>query len=205
MMMRCRLLLVLFGVFFILLAGGAEATLVRPMNLDELVGDAHYIIKAEVKAKDTRVDSEESGMIVTYYTLKVKEYLKGSPVSDDELVIKQVAQGEFAKANGRRYRQNLYFPEYAVGRTYLLFLPEAHARTGLLAPVGLQQGVYDIVTKNGEEELPQLKSRRGMLVRNLSQKNPHIKFLNAGLAKDNNDNSYNSFKKLVQTAGVISE
>lgn len=181
----------------------AHATLVRSMNLQELVGDAEYIVKVKVLDKETQTDLEKSGMIVTFYTFQVQEYLKGTPAEDNQMVITQVAQGKFASPSGKVFRQNLYFPEYEVGKTYLLFLPEAHERTGLLAPVGLQQGVFEIVTKNGQEQIPQLNARKRMLSRNLNQKNARAKFLSTQLNADSSDSSYTSFKSLIQTAGGV--
>ena len=195
---RQFLLYIFFLATIVVLVSPAQATLVRSMNIQEIVGDAQYIIKATVISRDTALDKEESGHIVTYYTVKVHEWLKGTPTDDNELVFKQIAQGQFT-LNGEQIRQQLFFPEYEVGKTYVLFLPEAHARTGMLAPVGLQQGVFDVITENGHDVIPQLKSRAGLLKTRLStSKN---KFLLFHINTVQNDDSYENFKTIIEAAG----
>lgn len=176
----------------------ARATLVRAMNIRELTSDASLIIKATVTAKDTALDAEESGHIVTYYTLKVKDWLKGTPTDDNELVFKQIAEGEYT-LNGQRIRQKLFFPQYEVGKTYVFFLPEAHERTGLLAPLGLQQGVFDVIRQNGRDILPQLKDRAKLLQKGLDGK--QNKFLRFQVNSVEQDPSYQNFKAILEAAG----
>ena len=103
--MKARVVfLFVLGLFFTS-SQASHATLVRSMNIRELVSDAQVIIKATVISKDTALDEDESGMIVTYYTVKVAEWLKGSPSDDNELVFKQVAQGQYT-LDGHQIRQN---------------------------------------------------------------------------------------------------
>lgn len=185
-------------LFFILIVPAAQATLVRSANIRELVQDSQYIVKATVTAKDTVVDTDESGHIVTYYTVTVSDWIKGTPNDDNQMVFKQIAQGEYT-LNGERIRQNLFFPQYEVGKTYVLFLPEAHSRTGLLAPVGLQQGVFDVILQNGQEVLPQLKNRTRLLETGLSGK--QNRFLKFQIRAAGDNSSYQGFKDMIEAAG----
>jgi hypothetical protein len=175
------------------------STTVRSMNLSELVSDAQYVVKVKILSKDVVQDAEESGMIVSYYTLQVLEWLKGEPSGDGELVIKQVGQGKFT-LDGYRIQQNYYFPDYEVGKTYVLFLPEAHPVTGLLAPVGLFQGVFDVVTENGVETVPQLRARERMLQERIPA-SAATKSLRARFLTVSGEPTYGNFKTLIQAAG----
>lgn len=196
-MKRLAILLFLCALFFGL-SLETQATLVRSMNVRELVSDAQLIVKGTVISKDTAFDEDESGMIVTYYTVKVEDWLKGPASDDNELVFKQVAQGQYT-LGGNQIRQNLFFPEYEVGKTYVFFLPEAHARTGLLAPVGLQQGVFEVIKKNGQELVPQLKERARLLkTRLVGKKN---KFLMFHLDSTADDQSYETLKTIIEASG----
>lgn len=198
MVMKPRIVfLFLLGLFFTL-NQASHATLVRSMNIRELVSDAQVIVKATVISKDTAFDEDESGMIVTYYTVKVEEWLKGSPSDDNELVFKQVAQGQYT-LGGHQIRQNLFFPEYEVGKTYVFFLPEAHARTGLLAPVGLQQGVFEVVKQNGRELVPQLKERARLLKTRLTSKKNKFLMFHLNITAD--DQSYENLKTIIEASG----
>lgn len=190
-------------LFLFLVQIPAQATLVKSVNIKTLTRLAKFIVKAEVIRKDTMIDVHESGKLVTFYTLKVKsdsDWIKGEPLSDDGVfVIKQLANGIF-EVDGVAINQSIYFPVYEVGQTYLFFLPEAHGRTGLLAPIALFQGVFH-VTKDvrGNEILPQLKSRMRLLRQGVTQSNKN-KFLNMQLNNAQQNDTYESFKSLIKAA-----
>lgn len=173
-----------------------SATVVRPINFDELAGLADVIIKAKVTEIDTDLDIEESGQMVNYYTLDVLEVLKGN-AGLGEFVYKQIADGEYTNDDGQVIRQNTYFPRLEAGKTYVLFLPRAHHRTGLLAPIGLFQGVFEVqLDDQGEEVLPALQARASMLQKNLNTGSG--RFLKLQTAKVRSDHSYNSLKSMVE-------
>lgn len=184
-------------IFFLALSGVTQATLVMPMNIEQIAGDAEYIVKATVTDKQTVLDTYESGKIVTYYTLHVIDWLKGTPQQDNELVFKQIGQGEYT-VDGKKVRQQFFFPEYDVGKTYVLCLPQAHEKTGLLAPVGLQQGVFEVKVVGGEEVVPQFKERARTLQKGLSVSKG--KFLTTKIQGAASDHSYETFKETVQNA-----
>lgn len=189
-----------FLVFVIsfFLSGVAQATLVKPVNIQQLTALAKYIVKAQVTHGQTELDEYESGKYVTYYTLKPLEWIKGGK-GNEPVIIKQLADGEFTAGN-IAVRQTLYFPKYEVGQTYLFFLPYPHKTTGLLAPIGLFQGVFDVVKdENGREALPQLKERAGFLKKDL-KKTPRAKFLKSQLGAVESNNSYESFKSVIEAA-----
>ena len=184
----------IFGLFMLLasFSSQSQATLVESINLETLVSASDVIVKA--RAIDRTVEIEDD-MFVDYFTFEVLETLKGEPTSSSTLIFKQYGQGEYREGT-KVYRQNIFAPSYQMGKTYLLFLPEASARTGMLLPVGNQQGVYQILQKNGQEIVPDLSSRRGALSRNL--KNTQFLSAHPSLSTNLKDNSYKSFKTLIQ-------
>ena len=189
------------GLMVVFTVSLAEATLVKPINIETLTGLAQYIVKAEVTAKQDELDPYESGRMVTYYTLKVSDWIKGDPLNEDsEIVIKQLSDGAYTH-DGIVVRQNLYFPKYETGKTYVFFLPSPHHTTGLLAPVGLWQGVFAVQTDtSGNETLPELKSpgRVNTLNKGL-KKISTSKFLSLQVSDGKgSDASYASFKKMVK-------
>ncbi|MBF0105114.1 MAG: hypothetical protein HQM16_07275 [Deltaproteobacteria bacterium] len=194
----------IFVVLFVLFLGSSSvhATSVKPVNIEVLTQLSQYIVKAEVVGIQTEVDEYESGSLVTYYTLKVDDWIKGGPLSDDNIiVIKQLADGDYANAEGVKLRQRLFFPQYQKNRSYVFFLPKPHHVTGLLAPIGLWQGVFDVeYDAEGNAVLPQLKSprRAGILGKGL-KKGSKNKFASLkGSSGEGKDTSYLSFKSMVK-------
>lgn len=176
----------------------AQASLVLPVNIKQHAKLSEHIFKGQCLGKKTELDTYESGKLVTYYTFKVSDWIKGESWSDSDVVVfKQLAQGTF-HVDGHTVRQNLYGPEYEIGKTYLLFLPRP-SEEGLLFPMGLFQGAYVIETdENGNETMPQLKSRQKLLKSGLD--NGQNKFLRFQLSTLETDSSYGNFKSLIQSA-----
>lgn len=178
---------------FVFSIAPSKATTVRSLSINELTSLAATIVKAEVLSKETFEDTEESGRFVNYYTLRVIDSLKGEVEAGSELIFKQVAKGEYSDGV-ISYRQNYFTPDYTVGKTYVFFLPNPHHATGLLAPIGLAQGVFDVIVVNGNETLPQLKSRSRMLF-GKSSGSVNMKLLNLTASEP----SYANFKSLVES------
>ncbi len=175
----------------------AHATLTKSLNIEMISTLAKTIVKGKVIDIAIEHDAYESGKMVQYITLDVKEWIKGDASGSSTLIFKQLADGSY-EADGVKIRQNLFFPKYEVGKTYLFFLPNAHSKTGLLAPIGLDQGLYVIEEdENGNETLPQLKGRLPFLQKGLKE-NSKGRFLKAGVTNLKSDNSYDSFKNLVK-------
>lgn len=187
-----------FGLLasLLLMSFSIGATVVKPINLDMLTGLASVIVKARVTDVQYDLDLEESGRMVAYYTLEVLETLKGDGVGT-EITFKQLADGEYYSDSGQPVRQRTFFPTYQVGKTYVLFLPEAHQVTGLLAPIGLFQGVFEVnVDEAGLENIPALKARARILQKDISSSDN--RFLRLNQSKINSDHSYQTLKSLVQ-------
>jgi hypothetical protein len=198
-MVKNFIIVLFLSLFFVL---PAQATLVKPPNVDQLANLSKFIFKAKVIAKNTELDLEESHKIVTYYTVEVLEWVKGNSwTGTDTLVFKQLANGNF-EVDGRMVNQQIYFPQYDINETWLFFLPNPHWKSGLVAPLALQYGAYKVsVDTNGQESLPALEHRAQYLQKNLGSNNK-AKFLSSQISANDKegDQSYNSFKSLIESA-----
>lgn len=166
------LLTIIIGQFFSPLAFGLS---VKSLNLNQLVGFSDRIFRGKLVDTQVADDRDESGMLVKYYSFDVDECIKG--ICGKSITIKQVAN------------PRLGLPDYEKGATYLLFLPPDSERTGLVAPVGVWQGQYELVKKDGKWTMPTMSQNVGLtrsLTKSLSTENADV-------------SSYDSFKKLIQT------
>lgn len=180
----------------LILPAVSRATLVKSINIEQLVFLSKYIVKATVIKTEAAFDEFESGQMVTYKTLKVHEWIKGeSWTGKDEIILKQLADGEFT-SQGVTIKQRYLFP--ALEGTGVFFLPEPHPVTGLSAPIGLHQGIFPIQEVEGKEKVPQLKERAAILRQGLGGKSSS-KFLQLQL-KNVSDDSYENFKSLIKSA-----
>lgn len=188
----------LLVIFSLILAASvsSHATSVRSINLKELVNASEYVFKGTILSKDT---VEENGWFATCYTASVLDCIKCPTTPENNRIVwKQIAEGEYT-LNGERIRQNFRFPTYQVGDTSLFFLSEPHPKTGLTAPVGLYQGVFEVKTENGQETIPQLKNRLPQLSKGLKN-SKQDKFLRFQLNAATDDQSYDHFRSLIEAA-----
>lgn len=126
----------LISLFLALLVGSpsTKALLVKKMTLRQVTSFSQRIFRGMVLDSSIENDAYESGYLVHYYTLRVEECLKGD--CGTGITFKQIVSGD-------------KLPDYQVGKTYLLFLPEESPKTGLLAPVGISQGIYPLESSKG--------------------------------------------------------
>jgi hypothetical protein len=111
-----------------LLAGVAQATMVRTASLGDLVHQADRVVLGRcVEVRDTPRGA--GGLPTTTVTVAVGEMLKGS--AERYVTFTQLA---------------MLGPRYAVGEEVLLFLAPP-GRSGLAAPVGLAQGKLTIARR----------------------------------------------------------
>ena len=196
-----RFLILLASFFFI--HGSTFATFVATLNLHDLTKLSDAIIKITITDKTSTLDESESHTFVTYYTVTVLDFLKCSPsfqnrlhLNQDEFTFKQIGQGDFVK-NGRQVHVDYDVPEYKVGTTYVLFLPAAHPTTGLMAPIGLDQGSFRVLTQNGQESLPEFKARARRLNQNLPN-TAQNQALSLQINHVQTEPTYQNFKSMIQ-------
>ena len=116
-----------------------HAASVRPMGFDAVIDDAAIVFQG--RALENRSAVEASGEVVTYTTFQVEEPLKG-PVGATH-TIKQIG----GRAGDRIYRVD-GIPSFTPGQRYVIFLYGVSAQ-GFSSPVGLAQGRFDIVPRDG--------------------------------------------------------
>lgn len=190
----------LFICFFVT---SAQATLVLPVNINNIAKLSEHIFVGTCIDRQNKLDEYESGQLVTWYTFRVEsdDWIKGESWTGDEIVVwKQLAQGTF-KIDGKTVHQNLYGPDFEVGKTYWVALPQPGA-TGLLFPMGMSQGAMEVtVNENGERRLPELKSHMKFLQHGLDKtKSSKSLFLQSQVKTISDDDSVDNFKAVIQSA-----
>lgn len=178
----------------------SQASMVVPLNINQLAAGASTIIKGKIV--DLTI-VEENGMFAEYVTVEVEDCIKCDDESAATFIFKQVAEGRYTMG-GKVRQQKIGRPKLKVGITYVLFLPRP-TETGFIAPLGLHQGVYEVQKSvDGSENLPQLKKRRSLLRKNLNLKRKpaaKARLIQRNLSTDSTDDSYSSFKQMIQAAG----
>jgi hypothetical protein len=115
------------------IATTAYATSVRRLNLDDLITTAHSIVEGDVVGSRT-YRSDDGKLILTSYTINVRESLKGAPGSTVTLTT----------VGGRIGNSILHvagMPVFQPGEKAVLFLEKSRGYTTV---VGLNQGKFTI-------------------------------------------------------------
>lgn len=161
--MATRIRLSLFAFFCLLtLAGGASASMVLPLGLDRLHGDAKVVFLGECLSNSVEMD-QQSGRVVTYTTFQVLETYKGNIGSS--YTIKQIG-GNLPGANLNVRMPGV--PQFEVGKRYVVFLPPA-SRLGFSSPVGLSQGMFSVKTDAAGAQTVSNGRDVGDLMENMAQ------------------------------------
>lgn len=117
-------------------ASPAHATISQALSLDELVDQADHVVLAT--CVDARASRDGRRRIVTDFTLRVEESMKGDAASGASLTLRRLGG-----AIGDLGMQIAGEPHLEVGRRYLVFLRTlSDGRT--LRPVGMSQGVMPV-------------------------------------------------------------
>jgi len=137
--------LIIFSLALNLLSlPAAWATSTLPISLEQLSTRASLIFYGKVISNEVKKD-ELSGRIATFTEFEVIDLIKGK--TGTRHTIKQIGghlqeTGTFVRVHG--------VPEYEVGNSYVVFLPEK-SKSGFSSPLGLHQGSFNIVTVDGEQ------------------------------------------------------
>lgn len=124
------------------LASPASATISQALSLGELVDQADHVVLAT--CVDARASRDGRRRIVTDFTLRVQESMKGGASAGETLTMRRLggAIGDL----GMRIEGE---PHLEVGERYLVFLRTlSDGRT--LRPVGMSQGVMRVQDEGGE-------------------------------------------------------
>ena len=163
---RPRLPLAVATLITLLVIGAdtLNATTVLGFDADGLVSHADRIVHATCDRRESYRD--DRGLIVTRYVFTVHESLKGDALKDGALNDGATSTIEFVQPGGEYRGVRLVIPglsEHTVGDEMILFLSAASrhdARRRL--PIGLDQGVYRVTTREDETE-PKVRRRVGDL------------------------------------------
>ena len=133
--MRRTLIILLF-----LFAWAAQATMVKPMSVEDLTSAASAVVEGQATESWTSWNAEHS-RIYTYTRVQVSRTLKGS--ASQTMVVKQLggsADGYTQHVSGVRPMQT--------GEDALLFLRPSDAHDGTMVIVGLMQGHFRLLRDN---------------------------------------------------------
>ena len=133
-----HLIALLAALFALLATAGANATSVRPLDLDQIVGGAQHIVRVRCTGNEVLPDPAVHAVTVT--TFVVLDRAKGPGGATFTL----------RQAGGRLdgIVVDYHLPKFRVGDEYVLFVP-ASSKLGLASPVGLSQGVFGVVPGPG--------------------------------------------------------
>ena len=130
-------------------AGSASATVILPQNLEQIESAAQRVFVAVCTSATAQTDVR--GIPITVYTFKVSQAVKGDLKDGGAVVVRQV--GNNTPGPNGLVARIVGAPSYKVGQEVMLFL-NPPSRIGLTAPVGLSQGVFNIVTDpNGNRQI----------------------------------------------------
>ena len=141
--MRPRHLRILIGLTALLaLSGRANATVVDPLSMDELIFVADQIVTGEVVSVTSRFELDGRG-IVTHVEVRVDAVLKGAPVDDlQQLWVPGGSIGDqFTFVGGA--------PSFVEGERVLLFLEELAPSSIVL---GMFQGKFTLAASAADGE-----------------------------------------------------
>ena len=112
-----------------------EATMVRPLSLQEMADRAERIFLGQVR--EVREGEDEHGVPITFVTFTVSRSLKGQV--PQQLTIKQLG----GRSGGGKILRIPGLPSYQEGEEVVLFL-HGTSSGGFTSPVGLGQGKYAV-------------------------------------------------------------
>ena len=158
-----RVFIIIASVFPVMLFGmpsAAYATKVKRVNLEEIVKGADRIFAATcVAVEDTTLG--DTRIPITRYTFSVSEGLKGG-VGDTVVVRHLGVRKPRPQGNKVLVFRVPGMPVYRVGQEVVLFLV-AESVVGLSSPVGLSQGAFTVVERQGRKVLLNGNQNAGLL------------------------------------------
>ncbi len=120
----------------------SEATSLKVMNLEDLVGHSQRIFSAVCQSVSSGFD--ENNLPYTRYSLRITDGIHGV-ANQQVVVIKQFGLAEPIQLDNGVTRVSRIegMPRYIPGQEYLLFLNQ-DSRLGFSSPIGLLQGAFRV-------------------------------------------------------------
>ena len=139
-MVRIKIFLLIIGVLSVFLMGkNAQAAVVKPMNLEEIITTAHYIFSGICISVDRRYDdvTDRDGI---FYTFSVSKIIKGEESSEFTFKMSSVAS-DLGQV-----------PTFKPGEEVVLFL-YGKSTQGFTSPVGLGLGKFTVLRSPSGEKV----------------------------------------------------
>lgn len=144
----------------LLLAGSAHASIVKGLELPELVENAERIVLGRVVFSETFQRSD--GTLGTWHRIEIERDMRGNSGDDREVIVETLG-GRLGEIGMRVEGE----PSFAVGERVVVFV-RGGGPYSVFRPVGMGQGVMRVRMEQGVEVVRQ--SREGlMLVRQNAQ------------------------------------
>jgi hypothetical protein len=155
-MLNPRPLLVSLFVVVLVCSQQAAATSVLPVSLQRMATAAELIFHGRAISNEVMLD-EASGRVATFTTFEIIELVKGE--AGPTHTIKQIG-GQLPGSNIRQVIHGV--PRFTVGEEYVVFLPKASS-LGFSSPVGLAQGKFSVLKRNGQSEVSNGRPIAGLM------------------------------------------
>ena len=124
----------------------AEATKVKPVNLEQLVEKADRIFVGICTAVE-EITVPGTQLPATRYTFRVSESLKGQ--LDETVVIRQFGVRGSEREDRRTVGPRIPgMPAYEEGEEVILFLA-GDSQVGMTSPIGFSQGAFRVINRGG--------------------------------------------------------
>lgn len=115
-------------------------------NLPDIVANSDVAFRGICEIREVRTiypPATPNGIVVTHYKFKVLETLKGTIGSSFEFDLYGVASRDEARNLGAPFAVG--FMQFDPGKEYVVFLGSPSPRSGLSAPYGMEQGVFNVI------------------------------------------------------------
>ncbi len=154
-MLSFKSLPVLLGVFAVLLtANPAAGSIVKALELEELVGQSEQIVVGRVVFSESFV--RENGNLGTWHRIQIERDVRGSAPVEGEVIVETLGGriGDIAmRVEGE--------PSFSEGERVVVFIRDGGPYTAF-RPVGMGQGVMRVRTEAGVDTVTQ--TREGMVL-----------------------------------------
>jgi hypothetical protein len=194
-----------FAVFacLFLISYRAAGYIVVETNLPDIVANSDVAFRGICETREVKTiypPASPNGIVVTHYKFKVMEALKGDPGETFEFDLYGVASRKEARSLGAPFAVG--FMQFDPGKEYVVFLGSPSPKSGLRAPYGMEQGVFNVIyTADGKAAVVNSYKNANLFknIRVNKTMNKALKAGNVNLAEPPaGPMSYDDFKAVVE-------
>lgn len=142
--MKIRIVFIFGLICLVIPVLGANSYQMIEQDLESITRHSSIILRGVCQNRMTKMIYPETaprGIMVTHYVFSMMEALKGSPSNPFEFDVYGTSRQE-ALETGTPYAVGFY--QFEVGKEYVVFLT-GPSSIGVYAPMGMTQGVFDVV------------------------------------------------------------